>query len=125
MLILGYAIIHLPGFCQGCYLSIRKFLAKREETNKDNHNREQRETQRNGNSTQNNNIIEMELGKTIRKKKTKLEQNESEDEDEIEQQETKVNRKKKVKVQEEHKREEEHADSEDEIKNDRKKAKKT
>ena len=32
MLILGYAIIQLPGFCRSCYLAIRKFLSKREET---------------------------------------------------------------------------------------------
>ena len=41
MFILGYAIIHLPGFFRGCYLAIRKFVEQREETRKENNRQSQ------------------------------------------------------------------------------------
>ena len=45
MLILGYAIMQLPGFCRSCYLAIRKCLSKKEETKKKkNHQIEIQET---------------------------------------------------------------------------------
>ena len=34
MLILGYAIIQLPGCCRGCYFAIRKFLGQSKEAKK-------------------------------------------------------------------------------------------
>jgi hypothetical protein len=61
MFLLGYAIIQLPGVCQGCYLAIRSFLEQRDETKKKNNNKiEVQEIHQ----EQTNTKIEEQVGKT-------------------------------------------------------------